>query len=61
MPSLIGVCKLVEARAFDDGGQEVPSPLGPHPVGVAIIDAGDKRRPSKGISAAVGHESSLGL
>ena len=39
MPSLVGVSKLVEARAFDDVGQEVPSPLGPHPMGVAIIDA----------------------
>ena len=39
MSSLIGVWKLVEARAFDDAGQEVPSPLGPHPMGVAIIDA----------------------
>ena len=39
MPSLVGVWKLVEARAFDDAGQEVPSPLGPRPMGVAIIDA----------------------
>jgi hypothetical protein len=39
MPSLIGIWKLVEARAFDDAGQEVPSLLGPHPMGVAIIDA----------------------
>ena len=38
MPSLIGVWKLVEARAFDDAGREVPSPLGPHPMGVAVID-----------------------
>jgi hypothetical protein len=39
MPSLVGVWKLVETRAFDDVGQEVPSPLGPHPMGVGIIDA----------------------
>jgi Lipocalin-like domain len=39
MPSLIGVWKLVETHAFDDAGQEVPSPLGPHPMGVGIIDA----------------------
>src|SRR4051794_5542517 len=38
MSSLVGVWKLVEVRAFDDAGQEVPSPLGPHPMGVAIID-----------------------
>jgi hypothetical protein len=39
MPSLIGVWKLVEARAFDDAGQAVSSPLGPNPMGVAIVDA----------------------
>ena len=39
MPSLVGVWKLVEARAFDEAGRKVPSPLGPHPMGVAIIDA----------------------
>jgi hypothetical protein len=36
--SLVGVWKLVEARAFDESGQEVPSPFGPQPMGVAIID-----------------------
>jgi len=51
MESLVGVWKLVEAHAFDDAGGEVSSPLGPHPMGVAIIDAerimamaGDARR-----------------
>jgi hypothetical protein len=39
MPSLVGVWKLVEGRAFDEAGREVPSPLGPHPMGVAVIDA----------------------
>jgi hypothetical protein len=38
MPNLVGVWKLVEVRAFDDGGREVPSPMGPNPMGVAIID-----------------------
>jgi hypothetical protein len=38
MSSLVGVWKLVEVRAFDDAGQEMPSPLGPHPMGVAVID-----------------------
>jgi len=33
-----GVWKLVGARAFDDVGREVSSPLGP-PMGVAVIDA----------------------
>lgn len=39
MSSLIGVWKLVEGRAFDDAGREVSSPLGPHPMGVAIFEA----------------------
>jgi hypothetical protein len=38
MPSLVGIWKLVECRAFDDAGGELPSPLGPQPMGVAIID-----------------------
>ena len=39
MQSLVGVWKLVEARAFDDAGREVPSPLGPNPMGVATFGA----------------------
>ena len=39
MESLVGIWKLVEARAFDEAGQEIPSPLGPQPMGVAIFDA----------------------
>ena len=38
MESLIGVWKLIETRAFDEAGQEVPSPFGPQPMGVAIFD-----------------------
>ena len=38
MSGLVGVWKLVAARSFDEAGQEMPSPLGPHPMGVAIID-----------------------
>lgn len=36
---LIGVWKLVEARVLDEDGNELPSPLGPQPMGVAIFDA----------------------
>ena len=39
MPSLIGVWKLVEARAFDDAGRELPPPLGPQPMGLASFEA----------------------
>jgi hypothetical protein len=39
MQSLIGVWKLLEARAFDEAGREVPPPLGQHAMGVAIFDA----------------------
>lgn len=39
MQTLVGVWKLVEARAFDEAGQEVLSPLGPRPMGVVIIGA----------------------
>lgn len=51
MPSLIGIWKLVEARAFDDAGRELPPPLGPRPMGLAFFQAermlgiiGDARR-----------------
>jgi hypothetical protein len=50
MHSLVGVWKLIEVRAFDDAGRELPSPLGPEPMGVAtfgaeraIVSAGDGR------------------
>jgi hypothetical protein len=39
MHSLVGVWKLIETRAFDEAGREVPSPFGPTPMGVAIFDA----------------------
>jgi hypothetical protein len=37
--SLVGIWKLVEARAFDDADHEVPSPLGPEAMGVLRIEA----------------------
>jgi Lipocalin-like domain len=37
MSSLVGVWKLVEARAFDDAGQELPPPLGPKPMGIVLF------------------------
>jgi hypothetical protein len=39
MQSLVGIWKLVEARAFDDAGHEVPSPLGPEPMGGLFVEA----------------------
>jgi hypothetical protein len=39
MQSLFGVWKLVEARAFDDAGRELPLPLGAQPMGIALFDA----------------------
>jgi hypothetical protein len=38
MPSLVGVWKLVEARAFDEAGRELPPPLGPQPMGLALFE-----------------------
>ena len=32
------VWKLIAARAFDSAGHELPSPLGPQPLGVAIFE-----------------------
>jgi len=39
MQSLVGIWKLVEARAFDDAGHEVSSPLGPKPMGGLFVEA----------------------
>jgi hypothetical protein len=39
MQSLVGIWKLVEAHASDEAGHEVPSPLGPEPMGVLLIEA----------------------
>jgi hypothetical protein len=37
--SLVGTWKLLEARAFDDAGHELPQPFGPHPMGIAVFEA----------------------
>ena len=37
--SLIGTWKLLWARAFDDAGHELPQPLGPQPMGIAVFNA----------------------
>jgi|SRR5690242_3057729 lipocalin-like protein len=39
MESLVGVWKLVEARAFDDAGRELPPPLGSQPMGLALFES----------------------
>jgi Lipocalin-like domain len=39
MQSLVGVWKLVEVHAFGESGRDVASPVGPQPLGVAIINA----------------------
>src|SRR5947209_2378562 len=38
MPSLVGIWKLIAARAFNAAGAELPPPLGPHPAGIAMFD-----------------------
>ena len=37
MESLVGIWKLVEARAFDDSGRELSPPFGPHPIGTVTF------------------------
>jgi hypothetical protein len=39
MQSLVGTWKIIEARAFDDDGHEVPSPMGPEPMGGVFVEA----------------------
>ena len=39
MQSLVGIWRLVEARASDEAGQELPPPLGPQPMGLAFFEA----------------------
>ena len=39
MQSLVGTWKLLEARAFDDAGHELPQPLGLHPMGITVFEA----------------------
>jgi hypothetical protein len=38
MQSLVGTWKLIEARAFDEVGRELPLPFGPHPMGIVSFD-----------------------
>jgi len=35
----VGTWKLIEARAYDDAGHELPLPFGPHPMGIAVFEA----------------------
>ena len=51
MVNLIGTWKLLEARAYDVDGTELPPPLGPEPMGVILygperimVTLGDGRR-----------------
>ena len=37
--AIVGTWKLIEARAYDDAGQELPLPFGPHPLGIAVFEA----------------------
>ncbi len=39
MQTLLGTWKLIEARAFDEMGNEAPSPLGPAPMGLVLFEA----------------------
>ena len=39
MQSLIGKWQLIEARAFDEAGNETPSPFGPSPMGIMLFEA----------------------
>ncbi len=39
MQTLVGTWKLIEARAFDEIGNEAPSPLGPTPMGLVLFEA----------------------
>ena len=39
MQNFVGVWKLVEACAFGDDGHEVPSPIGPEPMGGLFVEA----------------------
>ncbi len=39
MQTLLGMWKLIEARAYDETGQETPSPLGPAPMGFVLFEA----------------------
>jgi hypothetical protein len=39
MQSLVGTWKLIEARAFDETGRELPLPFGPQPLGIVSFDS----------------------
>jgi len=39
MQNLLGTWKLIEARAFDESGNEMVSPLGPTPMGLVLFEA----------------------
>jgi hypothetical protein len=39
MQSLVGTWRLIEDRAFDESGNEMPPPLGPNPMGIILYDA----------------------
>lgn len=39
MQTLLGTWKLIEARAFNETGDEAPSPLGPTPMGLVLFEA----------------------
>jgi hypothetical protein len=58
--SLVGTWKLLEGRAFDDAGHELPQPLGPHPMGIAVIEfEGKDRFVATPISGLVGQNAGL--
>jgi hypothetical protein len=51
MVNLIGTWKLLEARAYDVDGADLPAPLGPEPMGMVLygperimVTVGDGRR-----------------
>ena len=39
MQTLIGMWKLIQARAFDEKGHDIASPLGPAPIGFVLFEA----------------------
>ena len=39
MQSLVGTWRLIEDRALDESGNELPPPLGPNPMGIILYEA----------------------
>jgi len=39
MQTLIGMWKLMQTRAYDEMGRDMPSPLGPAPMGFVLFEA----------------------